>query len=182
MKILLLLTSAIFWGHTSFALPMGGEAGNGGQDVALEFATFGTDITYQLLRNFNGGSDNCKSALFGDVCNLDISRIRSIVQTAKITSMPSLTQIDPNTGAIVRYTALNYPQEQRILISEAAWKSANFCYVKKLPLVLHEYLGLLGIEIQNYRYSSVVSEWLIQTATIDKFQGCPELYIKGDTK
>ena len=81
---------------------------------------------------------------------------------------------------MLHYVALNFPGEQKILVSEIEWQKPELCFVKKLPLVLHEYLGLLGIEIQNYRFSSLLSEWLIETADNDKFIGCPELKTKGE--
>lgn len=159
----------------------GGEGGNPGQEVALEFATIGADVTYQLMRNFRGDSDNCKNVIYADLCALDIDKLRNAVQLARVVSVPDLTRDDPDTGTKMTYVALNFPQEQRILVSESGWKNPNFCSVQKFPLVLHEYLGLLGIEIENYRYSSMLAEWLIQTATRDRFEGCPELY-KGDAK
>lgn len=179
MKIALVILPHLFFISNAFA---GGEVGNGGQDVALEFSTLGADVVYQLMRNFNKDAEVCNNILYSDLCTLDAGRIRNVVQMARVVSLPDLTQIDPATGRTLSYIALNFPQEQRILVSELEWHKPSFCYVKKLPLVLHEYLGLLGIEIENYRYTSVLSEWFIQNASQDKFQGCPELNSKGAGK
>lgn len=171
MKLKVIIFLQLFYFSTAFA---GGEVGNGGQDVALEFATYGADVANQLTRNFHPGADVCKDTLFSDLCALDVNRLMNTIQLARVISLPDLTQADPVSGRTLTYVALNFPQDQRILVSEAEWRKPEFCYVKKLPLVLHEYLGLLGIEIQNYRYSSLLSEWFIQTAAEGKFQGCPE--------
>ncbi len=160
----------------------GGEVGNGGQDVALEFSTYGFTAAGQIEKSFYPGAGACLDAEFKDLCSLDAERVRDAVRSARILALPELTQQDPSTGKTLAYVALNFPQEQRILVSEAEWARSEFCYVKRLPLVLHEYLGLLGLEIQNYRYSSLLSVWLMKTAGEDKFQGCPELNSKGDRK
>ena len=153
----------------------GGEVGNGGQEIALEFATYGADLASLIEQYFHPGAPACSEKIFSDLCTIDILNLRNVVRAARVTSMPELVRTDEKSGEKIRYVALNFPHEQRILVSEAEWQKPSFCFVKKMPIVLHEYLGLLGIEIQNYRYSSLFSHWLKKTAPIEKFAGCPEL-------
>ncbi|HLE01704.1 MAG TPA: hypothetical protein VJB59_15690 [Bdellovibrionota bacterium] len=158
----------------------GGEVGNGGQQVALDFVTHGFTAVGLIEREFHAGSTSCKSGPYQDLCSLELERVRNAVRFAKVVSLPEVTQIEPGSGRALLYVALNFPQDQRILVSETEWRKPELCYVRKLPLALHEYLGLMGIEIQNYRFSSLFAEWLIKTTDKDKFQGCPELFSEGE--
>jgi hypothetical protein len=151
----------------------GGEVGNPGQDIALEFATFGADVANTIEMNFHPGANLCAQAMYVDLCALDLLSLRNAIRFAKITAVPELTRED--SGRQLHFVALNFPQDQRILVSEAAWNEPSLCYAKKLPLVLHEYLGLIGVEIENYRYSSLLAEWYRQSAPVEKFLGCPDL-------
>ena len=176
-----LFSLALFFSFAAQAAPtIGGEGGNGGQQVALEFSTFGADVTSLLEQNFRPGLSACADEDFGYLCSLDLSALRGAVRTARVVALPELTQEDPVTGKITSYSALNFPQDQRILVSEADWQKPSFCYVEKLPMVLHEYLGLLGVEVQNYRYSSLLSAWFQKNASDDRFNGCPDLRNKGN--
>lgn len=161
-----------FFSHSAVSFSSGGEVGNGGQETALSFTVYGLKALEVLQQHFMSGSPGCSDALFQDLCKLDIPKLQSMVQTAKILAVPELKQVEEKTGSLIYFVALNYPQDLRIIVSDSAWNRPDFCDAKKIPLALHEYLGLLGIEIQNYRYSSLLSTWLLNKGPEDLFIGC----------
>lgn len=67
--------------------------------------------------------------------------------------------------------AINFPSENRILLSRTSWRKLSL--EKRIDLVLHEYFGLLGIEHDQYTYSLQFKD-LVSAVAVDIVTNAPE--------
>lgn len=126
-------------------------AGNGGDPNSLEFVAVGRQIHTLLL---SWPKTALPEVAAGDL-NLIIDQ--SEVQT---TDKPLFEKDQP-------VAAKNFPKKKLILVNISAWQGLSGSIDKRMALVLHEYLGLLGIEVNSYTVSSKFMNILVQTALED---------------
>lgn len=146
-------------------------AGNGGQLIASEFSSAALDAVAFV----NSHRSLCsRDPMYAPLCQLDLDRVRSVVASVSLTVVPRLVFQDHNTGEIIEYAALNYPEQNRIDISQTEWLKPKNCGLKKVTLAFHEYLGILGLERNNYPISSLLRMWLLAHGDSRLFVGCEE--------
>lgn len=135
---LLLLSLSLFTTISTFAHARdedGDEKGNGGDEYAKEFVTLAYDLMESLQKN--------------PIPMVDNQALLAAIRQTKVNSRPSLTLRGNEVDAI------NYPDptEPKILLSRAAWDRMATARHRRVFLVLHEYLGIMGVDDSNYQIS-----------------------------
>lgn len=121
-------------GHQAQA---GRETGNGGDAIALEFKA----AAIQVYTAINAG----QTPAFPEVNMRDFQR--ALDETG-------LVVVDQVFIKGVEKDAANFPDKKLIEISRTRWLSVSSRYDRKLALVFHEYLGIMGIADSDYAISS----------------------------
>ena len=136
MKIFLL---ALFFSLTTLA---GNDVENGGDPVAFEFTTSARLVMGNLK----------KSKLNPELTSL----VRIISKSLEITKVNSLPHLFLKNAEV---DAINFPVKKQILISRSRWKIAKIVSIEsRMGFLLHEYLGVSGIDDGNYRLSQKLVE------------------------
>lgn len=132
MKIFVFLTLFIGSAVSSAKINNGGNVGNGGDPIALEF-----------LQNANKVIEDVFSDLrsYPEVKNVDL---RATLQKIKVVITEETLWVEVDGRKQVS-TAVNFPATNTVVINRALWyKIAT--RERKLSLVFHEILGLVGLE------------------------------------
>lgn len=132
LLILLLLTTA-----TTVFASAGNELGNGGDLVAQEFIAAGRKLAEELRRK-------------PDPRIPDAEKFAAAVEAVKVSTAESLTLHGNEVDAI------NFPQDQHIDVSRSRWREST--PGKRASLVLHEYLGVMGVDDGHYQISGSYAE------------------------
>lgn len=130
MRAFLILVSFVLTTSSAFAVKV---VGNGGDTYAIEFVSVASDILDYLEVS---GSDG-----------LDLAQLKDVMKTTKVESTDKALSLKG-----VPKDAINYPTEKRILFNRLAWGNAK--EAQKPRLVLHEYLGILGVDDSSYARST----------------------------
>lgn len=117
-------------------LRRGGLDGGGGDSESQEFFKIANDLLKHLERNKNN--------------ILDLSSLKVAIETVEVEFSEKELILDG-----VRKEAINYPKQRRIVVNRASWDNISTVQ-KKSALVLHELLGIIGINDQGYRYSASI--------------------------
>ncbi|MCM2279061.1 MAG: hypothetical protein NDJ89_13380 [Oligoflexia bacterium] len=152
----------------------GTEAGNGGQDVAAQFVQAAYGALNDLDNYFTGPENYCRYKVYASLCELDRVAVRGAISEAKVLAVPSLVEQDPNTGELVEYAALNFPEQKLIKVSIAYWKRPTSCVMRKMNIAFHEFLGVMRLEETTYQYSSLLRNWWTSNHGMMSFKGCEE--------
>ncbi len=139
MKTAILLFALLGF-HSALA---GQRTGNGGDAIEIEFRLLGARIVDFL-------NTTERPAPLSEINAADLFQA---VQNTRIVAKNE-TLYDRHNQ--VR-TAVNYPVEKRIELNRDGWTALKYSFDEKLVLVLHEYLGILGTEIDNYDLSSRIA-------------------------
>ena len=110
----------------------GHDQGNGGDIYALQFVSVAQKVTQYLLES--------------KTPKLDLNTLRAAVATVKVETTDNELYLNG-----LPKDALNFPKEHRIVFNRRRWRAMD--PGEKPALVLHEYLGILGIENASYSYS-----------------------------
>lgn len=132
----------------SFVTFAGGETGNGGDSIAIEFSS----IAYTTLAMIQSNNN-----LFPEFKAVDLRQ--AIFQTELVT-------IDRLYLNGVEKDAINYPLGKKIEISRIRWNECGNDYVRKSSLVFHEYLGIMGVDDSGYN----ISERLFSSISVLKLE------------
>lgn len=126
--------------HIAAADDSGVGAGGGGDTYSQEFVALGYDILQRLGQS--------------PIPEIDRSRFALAVTQVKVQSKDSLTLGGYNVDAI------NYPDPMspRIELSRAGWDRLQSLPHERTFLVLHEYLGILGIDDSRYQISHKIDQ------------------------
>ena len=116
----------------------GANSGGGGDTVAIQFIQTANRLAEHLL--FLQEDDRR---------GLDPRALGEAVFSVQVQSTEDKLILN---GASV--DAINYPSEKRILLSRSGWEKAN--PELRQVLVLHEYLGILGVRDDHYQVSRPV--------------------------
>lgn len=141
MKLLVALLMGLALSTASYA-----EQGTrgGGDQVAYEFAV----AANRLLKLFQENE-----SLRQLVPQLRVEALEEATRTVQLESRDRLFLEKREVDAI------NYPVEKRIEVSAARWNGNKKSGISRLSLVAHEYMGILGIDDENYKVSYQISGW-----------------------
>ncbi len=116
-------------------VPKGFDVGNGGDRYAGEFVEIGEEIVETLIHSPRAG--------------IDSTAMLEAIRKTKVVSKDSL-ELD---GKAI--DAINYPlaTPPRIEVNRDAWDRMKWRRHDKIFLVMHEYLGILGVDDSNYQIS-----------------------------
>ncbi|HLE01708.1 MAG TPA: hypothetical protein VJB59_15710 [Bdellovibrionota bacterium] len=112
----------------------GSEAGNGGDSLVFEFLNIAA-LNYTVLKK-------------GLTPQVDPNAYRSVTESTNVES--TFETLYDKDG--MERDALNFPEQRKIRINRVRWNAMT--QAKKEILVLHEYLGILGISDPGYDVSS----------------------------
>ncbi len=125
-------------------LPQGNEGGHGGDPYAAEFFIIGKI-----------------SGAFLVELHQDISVLSSIsgVSFLKVVEQSRIVSASSEDMILNGYEvgAINFPSSQIIKVNSKIWRRLNL--EQKIQLVLHEYLGLMSIELDTYTVSAGLRDW-----------------------
>jgi len=140
MKNLTLFLLVAVLPTSAFAASFGHDQGNGGDGYSLQFVGVGKKIVqYLKYQKTDLNIDALQEAL-------DSTRVESTTEFLTLNGLPK--------------DALNYPRQKRIVFNRGRWDAIS--RDEKPALVLHEYLGILGMEDASYKYSkSLIGEFAV---------------------
>jgi hypothetical protein len=130
----IILALFILQSSPSFA-DIGHDQGNGGDVFALHFVGIATNIVSFLQNNINS--------------KYDYRELKRVVETTKVES----TNIDLFIRGIPK-DAINFPAEKKIIFNRKRWDEIPDS--EKPALVVHEYLGVMGIDDSSYIHTSAI--------------------------
>jgi hypothetical protein len=135
----LLTIALLFTISSSLAAVTEGAGAHGGDPVAQEFATMGQKaVDYvTFLKN---------------PYHLNLQALQNEIASVTLTSTNSILYDDQG---IERF-ALNIPSKNLIEINRNGWASIGANTNGKMALALHEYLGIAGVEVDNYSITSQI--------------------------
>jgi hypothetical protein len=132
MKFLILLSSLLTFASAAWATKI---VGNGGDTYALEFVAVADDVQKYLAADGAEG--------------LDLEALKNAIATTKVESTDKKLSLHG-----LPKDAINYPAEKRIVFSRLRWTQIS--EMQKPAIVLHEYLGILGVADQSYKFSKAL--------------------------
>ncbi len=127
MKAIFFLLSFVI----SLGALAGNEHGNGGDGYALEFMALGRKAAGEVR-------------LHPDP-RISEDSLRKAIETTNVTTKERLELQG------VEVDAINYPEQKRIELNRSRWK--EYGLDQKAALVLHEYLGVIGLDDSKYEIS-----------------------------
>lgn len=133
MKLLLILT--FLFSVETYAVGGGSEIGNGGDGVVMEVSIIATRISTYALSSPNQ--------------DVNLQTLGAAISSTKIES----TSDELFLAGEVK-DAINYPKEKRIVFNRHRW--SQLAPQAKASLVLHEYLGVMGIKDDKYQISKEI--------------------------
>jgi hypothetical protein len=138
-KFLIALAFFISFNACATDTPNGIDRGNGGDEYSQEFVNIGYELVESLMKEPLAGVDP-----------------DSLMQAIKATKVKSTSAPLILRGQEV--SAINDPfsNPPQIVINSQAWENMNSSSHKKVFLVFHEYLGIMGIDDANYQVSSLL--------------------------
>ncbi len=129
----------------SFQAFAGHETGSGGDAVALEFVSVAREV-YALLE-------------LHPMLEVSSSQLKVAIQNTKVVSEESL-KLEGREVDAINYRLASPP---RIEVSRKRWKESEKVPYKRVFIVFHEYLGILGIDDTKYAISSLLDDACVCT-------------------
>lgn len=126
----------------------GNEGAHGGDSYAQEFVNIGL----ALAKTFRA-IDPARTKAY----NFTAVSFKTAVDTVQVTSEEHASVKLKN----IERDAINYPDENRILLNRTRWREASL--QQKLRLVMHEYFGILNVERDHYNVSYEFQDVVIAT-------------------
>lgn len=135
--LLAFFTALIFKVDPVFALSVGGtDVGRGGDSIALDFKSLGLYAVDFIRQDANLST------------KVDIERLRKTIEGAQIEVQDRVLLNN------IEKDAANYTDSQRIVISAKRWLQMASNDPRKIAIVVHEYLGLMGDSDLNYEVTN----------------------------
>lgn len=135
----LVFPSLVQAGPSSEAMSGEGQGvGNGGDPMAQEFVTLARSAVDLL------------ESRASQVPYIDVKAVRDFVDRTSI-HLVERPLFSVMGGEV---TAINLPAQGLIEINRTRWKSIGDSRRRKMALAIHEYLGIAGYEVNNYRITS----------------------------
>lgn len=151
---------------TSLAFANGGEVGNGGQRVALEFSTTGFDIIGKFSRYFQHDSAVCHDVAIGHLCDLDLEALRSAALKARLKK--NLEELRSRATQPSERLKWPFPKDSEIQsVYYSSWTFAAIHIIVSIPRYqspekIAERLGLPMRRVQE------IINWLVGAKLIKK--------------
>lgn len=146
----LILFMAIAFAQPAFSQASGGnDGGSGGDTYAKEFEMLGR----ALYKTFDQHQNHPLFVKW----HLKPSLFELAINTTLLRSEDGSTVILDN----YEVDGINYQNRRLIVINQDRWKQKTL--LQKLELVLHEYLGILGIEKGNYIVTNEFTDFIVET-------------------
>lgn len=133
MKNILCLLLLLSLPYSSFAGPR--VIGGGGDVYALQFIAIADKILTHLQNS--------------PIKEIQIEDLKNAIETTIVESTNRKLLLKG-----IPKDAINYPESKRIIFNQTRWR--QIADEDKPALVLHEYLGILGIEDASYRFSKEI--------------------------
>lgn len=146
-----IILASILLSVNSFANE-GNERGNGGNDVALQFAQTLTRTFPTIARQIYSSQGQING--FG---NDDLERLKNIAKQVRIKAVNyKLCENDNDQKCPSEdgFVAKNYPKKMLIVVNSDKWRLLD--PKQKSRIALHEYLGIMGLERGTYGISSQI--------------------------
>lgn len=127
-----------------------GNEGSGGGDLrAMQFVKIGEKIV-ECLERCSGLPDVLKT--------IDTRALKKAVQKTSVESTNEVLLLPSGASqSAVTKDALNWFGKTRIVFNREAWDTI-LDGSRRAALVLHEYLGIMGVDDRDYRYSKLLFE------------------------
>lgn len=153
------ILSSLLISVASFA---GDIQGNGGDFIAQEFAAHGFEALKVLKELKTLPAD------------LSLQDLEHALSTTQVVSADK-TELPGPDGKPLERDAINLPDETppTILVNRTSWTSKKLSTTDKMSLALHEYLGIVGTERNNYRISSQLRVFMNGTSN-SGLSACPK--------
>ena len=136
----------------STPLPPASQA-SGGSIQGGGGGTFTLSVFWALVRQVE---TSLQDDTFTNVLSADqLKSVRSLMQKGVVRieyGVPPLFVVNKD-GKRVKVDAINYPNDKKIVIDQKAWDQNFTSGLEMRHLVLHEFLGLAGIDDSEYRIS-----------------------------
>jgi len=147
MKSLLILISFLTLSSVASATKI---VGNGGDVFALEFVAVASDVYDYMVST--------------EAPAINLPALRQAILDTKIESTEESLSLNG-----VPKDAINYPSESRIIFNRLRWSEIS--ETQKPAFVLHEYLGILGVDDSSYKYSQPLLDKLAYGKRITEVSG-----------
>lgn len=134
MRLFTLITMLLVSANPAFARE-GHDQGNGGDLYAAEFV----EAAERVLRFLQ----------YNDAKDVDLKKLAKAIEKTKVESTDEVLRLNG-----LPKDAINYPAQGRIIFNRKRWTELE--PGQKPVLVLHEYLGLLGVEDASYAFSKKI--------------------------
>jgi hypothetical protein len=85
-------------------------------------------------------------------------------------------------GQGIRRTAINQPLAKKILVDRRLWQPIRDQAAVSVPLIFHEYLGILGIEIEEYKISTRMGTAALNILSAAQLKQDIYYFMKGQMK
>ena len=118
----------------------GDHAGNGGDSIAIKVKVIGARLVAEL-----------RYASKKMPLQIDVDKLKTILESSKIETTKKDLILNGK-----RKDAINYPNENRIIFNATSWRLLSI--QDKRMLVLHELLGLLGVDDKQYEITMALEK------------------------
>ncbi|OQW48825.1 MAG: hypothetical protein A4S09_13585 [Proteobacteria bacterium SG_bin7] len=125
-----------------------GREGGAGDSAEIEFKSIGRAISSKL-----------HDELAGKLPGVDALKFQNAVAETQVIMTSRYLQKDGR-----KREALNFPNEKKIEVNRPNW--TKLAPVRKAILVLHEYLGILGLEGESYEISSTLTSIMTEKSIL----------------
>lgn len=140
---------------TSLSTLAGQDRGNGGGQIGLDFTQAAFRAIAALVKD--------RDQLPDDLKQIDIKLLNESVKNTRLEILQKFDrQVDLASGATIipTETALNFPEQGLIKISEEKWDALAERPKFQIAIALHEYLGIVGLERNLYYLSAQLESFL----------------------
>lgn len=164
LSIFLLLPTCVYAGN---------EGGHGGDTYSQEFSSIGLELakTFKDINITRMGEYKFSYASFKKaVQNVNLSsdeKDKVYIEKRLVDTNGHVTIVKEEKDAI------NYPDQNRILINRTRWREAVLA--QKIQLVMHEYFGILNVERDNFNVSYEFKDVLV--TTLNRILAEPDLLL-----
>jgi hypothetical protein len=163
---------AVFLSAPSFAMAtsLGPGSGGGGDAYALEFTSLGQKIIAEIHRNESLRALLDSGEYGSTITSLFEDKVRDSTVETKDHVLFDDREVD----------ATNDPKRSHIDLSRSRWPRLTISLGHQAALVLHEYLGLIGVYDKYYEISGPFFQWQQQHGfpfeTVAPAERSPRLY------
>lgn len=141
MKSLYALLTLLLVAPQLASARVGGDHGNPGNTVLREFTLTAQDIFNRM-----------KLLPASELVGIDMNKLQGAILNVEVESRDVLT--DPEDGE--EKPAMNFPSRNKIVVNRTMWNRLRSAEEteNRLSIVLHEYLGIIGVEYKDFNITN----------------------------